>query len=326
MEETTLKSRVIGVDISIDWTSIAIVDVRGNIIARDGFSTAEFADVNDYVNTLSERVMTLAENNGGYDKIRSMGVGAPSANYKTGCIENAANLHWKGVVPLAALLRDRLGIAVAVGNDAYLSALGEREFGSAHGLNNFVIISLGHGNGSCIFTNGEVHMGADGFAGEFGHMCVDYGGRTCGCGKKGCLEAYCATRGIVMTARELMNESSETSLMHDIPDLTPRKICECCERGDKLAIETFRRTGVILGSALAAMATVLDPEAIIFTGGIAHAGHWLLGPAKETFDNQVFHNIKGRVRFLQSTLDNHERDMLGASALAWGIKEYSLFK
>ena len=322
----SVKSRVIGVDISLDETSFAIVDVRGNIIARDEFSTQDYVNVNDYISTLSERVVMLAEANGGYESIRSMGISAPSGNYLTGCIENAPNLHWKGVVPMAAMLRDRLGIAVALGNDAHLAALGEHAFGSAHGMTNFVLIALGHGIGSCIFSNGEVHLGADGFAGEVGHTCLVLNGRTCGCGKKGCLEAYCGAHGIVKTAREMMEQSDEPSLMRTIEELTPKKISECCDQGDKMAIDVVERTGRMLGMTLAGYASILDPEAIVFSGGVSHAGHWLMNPAKEEFEAHVFHNTRGRVKFLMSALEDHERDVLGASALAWGIKEYSLFK
>lgn len=321
-----IKNRVIGVDISIECTSYAIVDVRGNIIARDGFPTQDYENVSEYVGVLSERVVMLAENNGGYESVRSMGISAPSGNYLTGCIENAPNLHWKGVVPMAAMLRDQLGIAVALGNDAHLSALGEHAFGAAHGMKNFICISLGHGIGSCIFSNDHVHLGNDGFAGEVGHTCAVYKGRVCGCGKKGCLEAYCGARGIVMTARELMEASGKPTLMSNIEKLTPKAIFECCEQGDELAIEVFRITGKTLGLTLAGYASILDPEAIIFTGGIAKAGHWILDPAYEEFEEHVFHNSRGHVKFLPSALEDHERDVLGASALAWGIKEYSLFK
>ena len=326
MSEVTNKNRVIGVDISLESTSYAIVDVRGNIIARDKFDTQDYSNVTDYVGKLSEVIVNLAEQNGGYQAIRSIGISTPSGNYLTGCIENAPNLVWKGVIPMAALLQDRLGVAVALGNDAHLAGLGEHAFGCAHGMNNFILIALGHGIGSCVFSNGKVHLGADGFAGEIGHTCLMYNGRICGCGKKGCLEAYCGAKGIVLTAQELMAESNEPTMMRTIDHLTPKIICECCEQGDKMAIEVFERTGRLLGRALAGYASIIDPEAIVFAGGISHAGHWLLNPANEEFEKLVFHNTRDKVKFLVSALDDHERDVLGASVLAWDIKEYSLFK
>lgn len=324
--EQNIKSRVVGVDISIKHTTFAIVDIRGNILARDQFPTSEYLNVNDFVTALSERIIMLAEENGGYDKIRSVGVSAPSANFLTGCIENSPNLPWRGIIPLAAMLRDRMGIAVALGNDAHVTALGENSYGSAHGMKNFVIITLGHGIGSCIFSHGEVHFGMNGFAGEVGHTCIKHNGRDCGCGRKGCLEAYCAEKGIIATAREMMEASNEPSLMRELDELTPRTIVDCCEKGDKMAIEVFRITGEKLGIAMASIATLINPEAIIFTGGISNAGHWLFDSTEETFNSHVFHNIKGRVKLQRSTIDDRERDVMGASALAWGIKEYSLFK
>ena len=324
--EQNIKSRVVGVDISVKRTTFAIVDIRGNILARDNFPTNEYPNVNDFVTALSEKIIMMTEENGGYDKIRSIGVSAPSANFLTGCIENSPNLPWKGIVPLAAMLRDRMGIAVAVGNDGHVTALGEHTYGSAHGMKNFIIITLGHGIGSCIFSNGEVHFGVNGFAGEIGHTCIKHNGRDCGCGRKGCLEAYCAEKGIIATAHELMEASDEPSLMRSLDELSPRTIIDCCEKGDQMAIEVFRITGETLGVTMAAYATLINPEAIIFTGGIANAGHWLFDAVEKTFNLHLFHNIKGHVKLLRSTIDDRERDVMGASALAWGIKEYSLFK
>ena len=326
MEEFNIKSKVVGVDISNETTTYAIVDVRGNILAEDSFPTEDYPDVNNFVTTLSEKIVTLVEANGGYETIRSVGVSAPSANSVSGCIENAANLPWKGIVPLAAMLRDRMGLAVALSNDAHISALGEYTFGSAHGMKNFIIVSLGIGIGSCFFTEGKEHVGHLGFAGEFGHTCIVENGRKCGCGHEGCLEAYVGANGIVQTARELMEESDAPSLLRSLEKLSPRTIAECCDKGDEMAIEVFRRTGHYLGMGLANYASVVDPEAIIFTGGISRAGKWLLEPVYDAFDEHVFGNLRGKVKILCSNLNNRERDVLGASALAWDVPEYSLFK
>ena len=326
MEENNLKTTVVGVDISIETTTYAMVDVRGNILAEDAFPTLDYPDVNNYVTALSEKIVMMVEQNGGYETIRSIGVSCPSASTVSGCIENAANLPWKGIVPLSAMLRDRIGLAVGLSNDAHISALGEYTFGSAHGMTNFIIVSLGVGIGSCFFSDGKEHRGHGGYAGEFGHTCVYPDGRQCGCGNKGCLEAYVGAKGIIKTAEELMAESDAPTMMRSLEKLSPRTIKECCDKGDEMAIEVYRRTGLILGQGLATYASLIDPEAIIFTGGISHAGHWLLDPAKEMLDKLVFGNLKNKVRLLVSRLDDRERDVLGASALAWSVPEYSLFK
>ena len=326
MEENTIKTKVIGIDITLEKTILGIVDIRGNIIAKDTLTTSDFHEPNDFVTALSEKIVMLAEANGGYESIRSVGISAPSANYVTGCIETASNLHWKGVVPLASMLRDRLGIAVALGNDAHVTALGEHAFGSAHGMKNFIVISLGHGGvGSSIYSRGHVHLGARGYAGEFGHTCAIPGGRRCSCGRVGCLEEYVSARGLRKEAEALLAASDEPSAMRG-SDLSFRSIAQYCAEGDALATKVCERCGRILGITLANYASQLDPEAIILTGELTQMGDSLLRPVRKTFDAHVFHNIEGQVKVQVSILDDSERDMLGASALAWEVKEYSLFK
>ena len=199
-------------------------------------------------------------------------------------------------------------------------------FGSAHGMTDFIIVHIGNGLGSCFFSNGKETKGYSGYAGEFGHTCIIPGGRECGCGKTGCLETYCAAKGIVKTANEILAESDKPSLMRDLDKISPKRITECCEKGDELAIETYKRTGHLLGIGLANYASLINPEAIILTGGVSKAGHWLIDPTYESFEEHVFPNMRGKVKILLSKLDDRERDTLGASALAWEVPEYSLFK
>ena len=321
-----IKTRVVGVDIREVKTTYAVVDIRGEIIAMDYFMTMEYPDINEYVSALSEKIIMLVEENGGYDKIRSVGMSAPSANYLTGCIENAANMPWKGIVPLSAMLRDRLGLAVALANDAHVTALGEKAYGSAHGLKDFVVVSISHGGlGSCFFMDGKPYLGVNGFAGEVGHTCVEVNGRTCGCGRRGCLETYCSDRGLVQTVKELLDEG-EPSALKDLKNISVQTVSYYCDKGDVVAIEAFRRLGFMLGLGLANYASILNPEAIILTGDMMQAGKWLIKPMRKSFEEHVFRNIQRETRLLVSILKEGERDVLGASALAWDVKEYSLFK
>lgn len=323
---SSMKTRVVGVGISLAKTTCAIVDLRGNIIASTSFSTTDYPIISDYVCALSEAILTMIEANGGYETIRSVGISAPSGNFKTGSIINSPNMPWKGIVPLAAMLRDQLGIAVALANNAHVMALAEHTFGAAHGMRNFVLVTVASGVGSMLFSQGLSHLGNEGFAGEFGHACVVDGGRTCGCGNKGCLEAYCSEKGLIKTAEELIAASKEPTLLSEQQELSIKTIADCCYKGDKVAIEVFRKTGEILGLGMANYASVLNPEAIILTGDMTQAGKWLLKPMRASFEEHVFHNIKNKTRILVSILKEGERDVLGASALAWDVKEYSLFK
>ena len=322
-----IKTRVVGVDIREVRTTYALVDIRGEIIATDYFMTMDYPNISDYVSALSEKIIMLVEENGGYDKVRSVGLSAPSGNFRTGCIENAANMPWKGVVPLAAMLRDRLGLAVALANDAHVTALGEKAFGSAHGLKDFVVVSISHGGlGSCIFMDGKPHLGVNGFAGEVGHSCVEVGGRECGCGRRGCLETYCSDKGLVKTVEELLKAEELPSALKELKNISVQTVAYYCDQGDQVAIEAMRRLGYMLGLGLANYASILNPEAIILTGDMVQAGKWLLKPMRKSFDEHVFHNIQGETRLLVSILKEGERDVLGASALAWDVKENSLFK
>lgn len=327
MSQYTIKDRVVGIDIDTRKTTYAIVDVRGNILTRDSFSTLDYPNVNEFVSVLCDKVFDMMTAHGGYDTVRSVGISASSSNFITGCIENAANLPWKGIVPLAAMMRDRLGLSVALGNNAHVITLGEQAFGMAHGMKDFVGITIGTGMGSCIFCNGAPYLGSNGFVGEIGHTCVvPEGGRQCGCGRQGCLETYTAAKGVVMTARELMDGHTLPTQLDEAEELTPQVLTEYCEKGDAVAIETYRRTGHMLGLALANYAALVNPEAFVFIGEVTRAGKWLLEPAWETFNKHVFRNIEGKTKFLLSHSQGRDCYLLGASVLAWQVKEYSLFK
>lgn len=322
-----IKSKVIGINVDVATTTIAVVDQRGNIVDLDTLPTKDYPNVNNFVEALSERVVMLAENNGGYENIRSVGMCAPSSNHLTGCIENAGNMPWKGIVPIAAMLRDSIGLSVALGNDAHVTALGELAYGVAHGMDNFIVVTLvGSGLGSCFFSNGLAHLGSEGFAGEFGHTCMVDNGRPCTCGRKGCLEEYVSTRGILQTARELLEANDAPSKMRQLEELTLNGISECANQDDDIAKEVWRRTGDMLGIALSNYASVINPEAIILTGELVQYCSLMWPAMEEAFMQNVFGNIRDKVKVVISSIDDHERNVLGASALAWKVKEYSLFK
>lgn len=326
MIDNNFKTKVIGVDIRVDRTVYALVNIRGEVLARDEMVTSDYPVISDFVTNLSEKIVLLMEENGGFDSVRSIGVSAPSGNFHTGCIENSPNLPWKGIVPLAAMLRDRMGLAVAVDNNANVIAMAEHAFGAAHGLKDFILVNLGSGMGSCIYSKGVIYQGTNGFSGEIGHTTYISEGRQCGCGKHGCLEAYTASKGVLQTAAEVLEEYDTPSLMRQNQQLTVKKIIEFCDQGDQLAIEVMRRTGHALGVGLANYASLFNPEAIILSGSVSKAGKWLLEPADEAFEEHVFHNMKGKVKLVCSLYEDLELVVLGASVLAWTVKEYSLFK
>ena len=194
MTEDSLKPYVIGLDLGGTNSVFGIVDSRGDIKATTAIKTQGYGDnVEAYVDASIEALKIIIDQVGGIDKIKAMGIGAPNGNYYNGTIEFAPNLEWgrNGVVPLAKLFSDKLGIPVALTNDANAAAIGEMTYGVARGMKNFIVITLGTGVGSGIVINGQLVYGCDGFAGELGHVIVKENGRQCGCGRKGCLETYC---------------------------------------------------------------------------------------------------------------------------------------
>lgn len=317
------KNLVIGIDIGGTGTKIGIVDARGDILARDeGIATGAYPTFESFVDAMSEVIERLTTATDSKNKIRGIGVGAPDSNFYTGNIEHAFNLPWKGVLPLADMLSKKCNIPVHVTNDANAAAIGEMTYGTAKGMKNFIVITLGTGVGSGIVINGELVYGCDGFAGELGHVTMVRGenGRLCGCGRHGCLEAYCSATGVARTAKEMLEQMNEPSVLSNIKEITSRDVYDAARNGDKLALEIFRFTGNMLGEAIADFIAFSSPEAIILFGGLTRAGDLLLNPIKESVDKNILHTFKGKTQILISKLKDSDAAILGASALAWDSK------
>ncbi len=319
----TEKPYVIGLDMGGTNSVFGIVDQRGTIKASTAIKTQAYPDVNDYVKAATEALMPIIDMVGGIQTIKGMGIGAPNANYYSGNIENAANLVWKGIVPIVKLFEEALGIPVRVTNDANAAAVGEMTYGVARGMKNFIMITLGTGVGSGIVVDGNVVYGSDGFAGELGHIIYDRSeqGRQCGCGRKGCLETYCSATGVARTAREILSQTDKPSLLREVTekDITSLDVFLAAEKGDEVAKSIFDQTGKILGEACADMAAFSSPEAFIFFGGLTKAGAYIMDPIRKAYDENVLRNYKGKAQLLVSTLPGEEAAVLGASALAWDI-------
>lgn len=321
MEIDIDKPYVIGLDMGGTNSVFGIVDQRGNIKSQTVISTKAYSDFKDYVKAAYEALQPALDQVGGIQNIRAMGIGAPDANYYTGNIENAANLAWKGIVPCAQLFEEVFGIPVRVTNDANAAAMGEMTYGVARGMKNFIMITLGTGVGSGIVVDGRVVYGSDGFAGELGHFVIDHSdnARSCGCGRKGCLEAYTSATGVARTASEFLEHSSEASLLRDLvaDEITSYDVFKAAEKGDKLALDIFNYTGRILGTACADFATFCSPEAFVFFGGLTKAGEYLMQPLRKAYEENILFLYKNEAKLLISALNGSEAAVLGASALGW---------
>jgi len=325
-EQQGIKPYVIGLDLGGTNSVFGIVDARGEIKATTAIKTGGYATVEDYVKASVEALQPIIEQVGGIEKIKAMGIGAPNGNYYNGTIEFAPNLPWanNGIVPLGKLFSDSLGIPVALTNDANAAALGEMIYGVARGMKNFIVITLGTGVGSGIVINGQLVYGCDGFAGELGHVTMVRGeeGRSCGCGRTGCLEAYCSATGVARTARELLAKTERPSLLREMnpEDITSLDVAIAAGKGDELAKEIYEFTGKMLGEACADFAAFSSPEAFIFFGGMVKAGDLIMEPIKKAYENHVMNIFKGKAQFLVSGLDGASAAVLGASAIGWEIQ------
>lgn len=319
-----MKPYVVGIDIGGTNTVFGIVDARGVVIASSSIKTLKYANVDDYLEDLYQNLMHLLEQHDAVGKIHGIGIGAPNANYYTGMIETLVNIPWPTPLPLAKMVSDKFGIPVAITNDANAAAIGEMTYGAARGMKNFIMITLGTGVGSGIVINGQLVYGSDGFAGELGHCIVKRNnGRLCGCGRTGCLEAYCSATGVARTAREFLELRTEPSLLRDIPidSITSKDVYDAAVQGDKLAIEIFEYTGNILGEAFADFTAFSSPEAIIIFGGLAKSGELLLRPLRESMERNMLSIFKGKVKVIVSELKEADAAVLGASALGWEAKD-----
>ena len=325
-EQQGIKPYVIGLDLGGTNSVFGIVDARGEIKATTAIKTGGFSKVEDYVAASVEALQVIIEQVGGLDKIKAMGIGAPNGNYYNGTIEFAPNRPWAhdGIVPLADLFSKALGgIPVALTNDANAAAVGEMVYGVARGMKNFIVITLGTGVGSGIVVNGQLLYGHDGFAGELGHVTMVRGaeGRSCGCGRTGCLEAYCSATGVARTARELLEKTDRPSILRDMKpeDITSLDVSIAAGKGDELAKEIYEFTGKMLGEACADFTAFSSPEAYIFFGGMVKAGDLIMKPIEKAYNDHVMQIFKGKAKFLVSGLDGASAAVLGASAIGWEI-------
>lgn len=305
----------IGIDIGGTNTVFGLVDEQGNCLVQKSLKTKDYSKPEDFVAVLSAELKELIASHKNISVI-GMGVGAPNGNYYTGTIDFAPNLNWEGIVPLAQLLQEYFPFPVVLTNDANAAAIGERIYGAAKGVEDFVMVTLGTGLGSGFVVNGELVYGHDGFAGELGHTIVEKNGRECGCGRKGCLETYASASGIVRTAKEFL-EKSNNNLLADVKELSSKSIADAALKGDALALEIFDYTAEKLGFSLANTVALTSPKLIVLFGGLAQSGDLILKPTKKYMEAYLLNIYQNKVAIVPSKLNASDAAILGASALAW---------
>jgi glucokinase len=315
-----LKKVVAGIDIGGTNTRIGLVDKEGNVLIDNNIKTDEYSSFEEYVSILYN-VIEILRKNPDIEPVEliGVGIGAPNANYHTGCIEDAVNLPWRDV-PLAAMLSKHYpDVEIKVTTVANAVAIAEMVYGNAREMRDFVVITLGTGLGSGIVSNGEMVCGHDGLAGEVGHTTAVPDGRQCNCGRCGCLETYVSAPGIKRTVFELMASSNAKSSLRGIgfDKLTAKDIHKAALDGDPIALQAFEITGRILGRSLADVVAYTSPSAIFIFGGLAEAKEMIIEPAKENMEKYLLSCYKNKVKLMPSALGNKDAGIVGGAALVW---------
>ncbi len=309
----------IGIDIGGTNTKLGLVNSEGEVLKRDRFNTTDFKAFDSYVKALTLRIRALMEAADG--DCAGVGVGAPNGNYYKGAIDCAPNLPFaRGELPIVEALRAELGLRhIYLTNDANAAALGEKIYGGAKGMEHFITITLGTGLGSGIIIDGRLLYGADGAAGELGHTCAVPGGRLCNCGCRGCLETYASATGIRRTFFELMAHYGGGSCLQNKrwDEIDALEIELAAKAGDKIALETYQKTGEILGRSLASFVAFSRPQAIFLFGGPVKSGDLLLEPTRRAMDENLYPIWKGKVKLAPSHLPESDAAILGSSSLVW---------
>jgi glucokinase len=310
---------VIAVDLGGTNMRAAAIDGAGRILARARRETpreaeAIVATMLNAVNECREACLLPAQ---------SLAVAVPATIRRTdGVMTALPNVKALEYFPLAEKLKQATNLPVLLENDANAAALGELWQGAGRGANTMLMVTLGTGVGGGIILNGELWTGADGTAGEIGHICVETNGAKCGCGSNGCLECYSSATAMVRLARQLGTEYSDTSVPMDAR-LTSKVLYEHALKKDGLALEVFRLMGTYLGVGLASMINILNPELIVIGGGAAAGWELFIGHVAETIHKRAFATPAARARLVRAERGD-DAGILGAAYLALGQPEAQL--
>ncbi|MBU2913605.1 MULTISPECIES: ROK family protein [Reichenbachiella] len=322
-----MESVIVGIDIGGTGTKFGLVDNSGNLLCEDKIDTGgETFDhfVSQIVEAIQQMLVQYPD-----CQLEGVGVGAPGGNYYTGMITGASNLPWSGDLPLVEKMSQYFDVPVVLSNDANATAMGEKVFGGAKGMKDFVMITLGTGLGSGIVSSGNLLIGSDSLAAEYGHVLIKgSGGRDCNCGRKGCLETYVSATGIKRTMMELLAKYTTPSVLRGVAfdDLYSRDIATAANAGDALAQKAFRITGKVLGRQLANLVAVVNPEAIFLFGGLALADGLILDPTRKHLEKNLLGMYKGKVKLMRSQLGTQGAAIVGAASLAYQFKDYLQFQ
>ncbi|OLN33251.1 ROK family glucokinase [Desulfosporosinus metallidurans] len=316
----------IGIDLGGTSIKMGLVDQLGNILHTLQNPTPVKAGYHQVLAVFSQMAEQLLRKGPyGWENIIGVGVGVPAfLDQQKGIVIEAVNLGWDHV-PLKEDLERMWRVPIMVENDANAAALGEMWNGAGKGASHLICLTLGTGIGGGVIINGDIYHGANGSAGEVGHMTVMHqGGRSCNCGRKGCLETEASATAIVLDALEQVKGMSTGPLKEEYDrtgTITAKSVVQLARQGDSICKEIITKVGCILGSTLAQMCYLLNPEIIVIGGGVALAGKILFDPLIQAFNNAILPRVAENTSIVPAKLGNQA----GVTGAAWLIhRKYTL--
>lgn len=313
-----MSQYVFGVDIGGTTVKLGLFDVEGNLLDKWEIPTRTEESGSSILPDIAKDVQRkMEEKHLAKENIVGVGVGAPGPIDSQGVVHRAVNLGW-GVFSIKDILEEILQVPVMAGNDANVAALGEMWKGGGQGSNDLIVVTLGTGVGGGIIVDGKILTGAVGAGGEIGHIHVeDNESEKCGCGNTGCLEQYASATGVTRLANRKLKESEKESALRG-GEVSAKTVFDAAKSGDALAVEVAEEFGKYLGNCLAAIAGVVNPEAIVLGGGVSKAGEILINYIRPYYEKNVFHGSRN-VKFSLATLGN-DAGIYGAAKLVLDTK------
>lgn len=312
-------SYFVGVDIGGTNVEMGILNELGEILIKKSIKTDSKKGAEDTFGRIWTAISSLITELGiTKDDIKSIGMGIPGPVLNNSIVKIAANFSWGDNFPAKELMEKISGKSVKVGNDVKLIALGETLFGAGRGYKNSITIPIGTGIAAGIIINGAIVEGADGAAGEFGHVVVNKQGYKCGCGLTGCLETYCSATGIIREGKRRLAENKENALYRringNVDSLEARDIFDLAKAGDKFCMNIVDWFCEYMAEGVGMLLNILNPEIIIFSGGVARAGDILLDGVKKNLAKYALGMTMENLKFAFGEL-NEEAGIKGAAAL-----------
>ena len=307
----------VGIDLGGTNTKIGLVDEKGNIIFKTIVKTDSMEGFSETIQRLSKILLTQIEgSNISFDDVLSVGVGVPGPVLNSRIVKFWANFPWKNGVDLALEFEKNLGKPVKVDNDVNVITLGEMWKGAAQGYKNVLGLAIGTGIGGGIIVDGKLVSGENGAGGEVGHIKIEPNGKLCGCGQKGCWEAYASATGIIREANSRLAVNKQ-NLLYEMTkgrDLEAKDVFDAAKENDKFSLEIVDYEAEKLAFGIGNLLSTLDPEIVVIGGGVALSGDFLFDKVKERLKKYAFPSTTENLKIVAASLGN-DAGILGAAYL-----------